>query len=113
MDEDRFWMNLNVRLNLEFTEMTDKHLRYFWCDGFIPGLYLVDDPKPRIMGKVWLGNRPRQAEWRFTLFMPHSAPSPGAVEWASLLPPDDVTHWLMIDQDAKLIEIDIRLAEPV
>ena len=30
----------------------------------------IGDPTPRITGTAWICNGPRQAEWKFTLFLP-------------------------------------------
>ena len=44
-------------------EKKGKADRYWWCDGFIPKQYLVDDPIPRITGTTWICNGGNQEEW--------------------------------------------------
>jgi hypothetical protein len=58
--------------------------------------YFLDDPQqPRIVGRAWImGSQDCQELWKFTLLLPHPVASLSAVDWASLLPPDNVTRWL-------------------
>jgi hypothetical protein len=86
--------------------MPEDRLRYLWCDGFLPGQYLLDGNRPRITGTAWICNGLKQDEWRFTLFLPRRVAAPHEIEWASLLPPQDVTRWLAVDQQAKCIQIE-------
>jgi hypothetical protein len=62
MDEKSFWVSLEFRLCHEFAGLPDRRHQYFWCDGFIPSQYLLDDPRPRITGKAWICNSPAQGE---------------------------------------------------
>ncbi len=45
MDEKSFWVSLEFRLCGEFAGLPERRYCYFWCDGFIPGHYLLDDPR--------------------------------------------------------------------
>jgi hypothetical protein len=92
--------------------MPENHLRYLWCDGFIPEQYLLDDSTPRITGRAWIYNGPKQDQWGFTLFLPHPIGSRDELEWASLLPPENVTRWLALDQRSKRIQIEPSAAVP-
>ena len=112
MDEAEFWPSLEFRLCREFAGMRERDLRSLWCDGFIPEQYFMDDPVPRITGRAWICNGPKQHEWEFVLLLPHSATSKEKIDWASLLPPEDVTQWLSVDQSRKRIEIDPSVAIP-
>ncbi len=112
MDEADYWVNLEYRVCREFAGMSENHLRYLWCDGFIPEQYLLDDPTPRITGRVWICNGPRQVEWEFTLFLPHSVGPRDQIAWASLLPTENATRWLALDQRGKRIQIEPSAAVP-
>jgi hypothetical protein len=112
VDEGDYWVSLEYRICREFAGMSERRLRYLWCDGFIPGEYLLDDPRPRITGRVWIGNGPQQAEWAFTLLLPGSYRSREAIDWASRLPPEDVTRWLALDEAGRRIEIEPAVAVP-
>ena len=111
MNEPEYWVRLEYRVCREFAGMPQTHLRYLWCDCFIPGQYLLDDPTPRITGRAWICDGPRQDEWEFTVFLPHAVGSPDEIEWASLLPPENATRWLGLDPRAKRIQIEPSAAE--
>lgn len=70
MHESHFWGALEYRLCREFEGMSHKQLRRLWCDGIVPSLFLLDDPRPRITGQAWVCDGPSQAEWKFTLLLP-------------------------------------------
>ena len=91
MDEADYWRSLEYRVSREFAGMPENHLRYLWCDGFISEQYLLDDPAPHITGRVWICSDLRQDAWQFKLFLPPLANSRDAIDWASLLPPENVT----------------------
>jgi hypothetical protein len=112
MKEGDYWVRLEGRVDREFAGMADRHLQYLWCDGFIPVDYLVDDPTPRITGWTWICNGPMQEEWEFTLFLPRSVRSRDAIDWASLLPPENVTRWLALDHRRRRVEIEPAAASP-
>jgi len=106
MDEARYWLSLEFRVSDELAQMSQNHLRYLWCDGFTPQQYLLTGPEPHIKGLAWICNGPRQDEWEFVLFLPHPVGSQGEIDWASMLPPENVTRWLALDQHRKRIEIE-------
>ena len=87
-------MALEFRVSGEFAEMADRSLRSFWCDGFIPTNYMIDDPVPRITGRAWICKGRKQEAWAFTLFLPSPVASCNAIDWSTLLPPENVTKWL-------------------
>src|SRR5262249_12120673 len=85
MDEKSFWVSLEFRLCGEFAGLPERRYQYFWCDGFIPRDYLLDDPRPRITGTAWICNGPAQNEWDFALLLPRAFGSREEIDWASLL----------------------------
>src|SRR5947208_1619612 len=113
MSEADFWVSLEFRLCREFDGLRERHRRCFWCDGFIPMFYLLDDRSPRIMGRCWIvqGEKP-QSEWKFTLLLPRRIQSRDDIDWASLLPPNDKTRWMAFDEDRQYIEIEPAVAVP-
>jgi len=44
-DGKSFWVSLEFRLCGEFAGLRERRYCYFWCDGFIPSHYLLDDPR--------------------------------------------------------------------
>jgi hypothetical protein len=103
--ETDYWAKLEFRVCREFARMEENALRFLWCDGFIPEEYLVDDPSPRITGRAWICNGPRQDQWEFALVLDHSVRSREDVSWASLLPSENLTGWLAVDSDERRIRL--------
>jgi hypothetical protein len=112
VDEADYWVSLEYRVCREFAGMPESHLRRLWCDGFIPEQYFLDDLTPRITGRAWIGDGPRQTEWEFTHFLPHRVSSRDGIEWGLLLPPENVTRWLALDPRGKRIQIEPSSAVP-
>jgi hypothetical protein len=112
MNERDFWLALEFRVSDEFAGMPQNHLRSHWCDGFSPLEYHLDWPSPRISGRVWIVDGQKQEEWDFTLFLNHPVSSSSELDWASLLPPDNLTKWLGVDLDRKRIEVEPTAAVP-
>jgi|SRR5579871_6167259 len=106
MIESDYWAALEFRICREFAAMPENHLRFSWCDGFLPERYELEGPLPRIRGRVWICDGPNKVEWEFTLFLEHPVGSPSEIDWSRLLPPEDVTQWLAIDLAEKRIEIE-------
>jgi hypothetical protein len=112
MSEADFWVSLEYRLCSEFAGMPERRLQHLWCDGFIPSQYQLNDSRPRITGKAWICNGPLQDEWDFALLLPGPAQSPEEIDWASLLPPENVTRWMALDEGRRYIEIEPAVAVP-
>jgi hypothetical protein len=112
VDEGDFWLSLEYRVCREFAGLNDRFLRHLWCDGFLPKRYLLDHSEPRITGWAWICNGAAQHQWQFTLFLPHPVRSSDEVDWASLLPPENVTRWLALDAPGKRIQIEPSASVP-
>ena len=112
MGEADFWVSLEFRLCHEFAGLPERRYQYFWCDGLIPGQYLVGDARPRITGKAWICNGQAQAEWDFALLLPRPFASREEIDWGSLLPPSGVTCWMAVDEGRRFIEIEPAVAVP-
>jgi hypothetical protein len=112
MTEAEYWIHLELRLCREFAGLPESRHRYLWCDGFNPMEYLFDDAAPRITGRAWICDGPRQKEWQFALLLPRPTSSRDYIDWASLLPPDNKTRWISIEQDRLYIEIEPAAAKP-
>jgi hypothetical protein len=113
MDEGEFWVRLEYRVCDEFVGMRTREMRRFWCDGFIPVQYLLEDISPRILGRVWMGIGPRdQVECEFILHLSPPVRSRADVDWAGLLPPAGVTKWITFDIDRKLLVMEPSAAVP-
>ena len=112
MSESDFWLALEFRLEPEFQGMIGNHLRYRWCDSFVPEQYFLDDQSPRITGHAWICNDLKQDIWAFTLLLNGPITSRAEIDWSSLLPPLNVTKWLGVDIAGKRIEIEPSAAVP-
>ena len=113
MDEPTFWLRLEYRLCREFCGMPTKELRRLWCDGIEPMDFHLAGQAPNITGRIWLGiGRDHQEKWRFTLLLPKPVPSRDKIDWAALLPPDNLTKFIAVDWDQRHIEIDPAVAVP-
>jgi hypothetical protein len=113
MSEAQFWLMLEFRLEPEFAGLPERRYQYLWCDGFIPSEYMLDGPSPRITGKAWIANgQSHQDLWDFALLLPSPVHSREEIDWASLLPPDNVTRWMAFDEGRRYIEIEPAVAVP-
>ncbi|MBX3359659.1 MAG: hypothetical protein KF745_14665 [Phycisphaeraceae bacterium] len=113
MTESQFWVHLEFRLCREFQGLPERRYQYFWCDGIDPEQYTLDAPSPRISGRATICNGPMQSwTWTFVLLLPRPVSSRDAIEWASLLPPENMTCWMSFDEDKQSLEIDPSVAKP-
>jgi len=113
MTESEYWLRLEYRLESEFDGLPERHLRYYWCDGFLPQQYFLDEEPPRIAGKAWICNGQETYElWDFVFFLDHPVGSSSEIDWTSLLPAKNVTRWLAVDPVRKRIEIEPSAAVP-
>ncbi len=110
--ESHFWGSLEYRVCSEIAGLCRKAHRRYWCDGFIPDNYALDDLVPRIEGRVWMVNGQRDELWSFTLLLDQPVSSAEEVDWASLLPPEGVTRWLTLDPRKKHLVVEPSVAIP-
>src|SRR5262245_32409775 len=105
MSESDFWLRLQYRVANEFEGLRENHLRFRWCDGFVPEKYELNSPLPRITGRACIVNGQHSwKKWEFTLQLRGPVASQSEINWESLLPPGDVTRWMSVDLDRKQIE---------
>ncbi len=112
MTEDEYWVHLEFRLCREFAGLSERRYRYFWCDGLFPEEYAIEGLAPRIIGRAWIYNGLKGDDWRFILVLPPSTEDREAIDWDSLLPPEDVTCWMSFDEEGRSMEIDPGAATP-
>jgi hypothetical protein len=112
MDEAYFWGSLEFRVRREFAGLPERRYRYFWCDGFAPGEYILDGPSRRITGRCWICNGSRQEEWGFALLLPGPVGSREKIDWAALHPAENVTRWMSFDEERRYIEIEPAVPDP-
>ena len=105
MNEREYWKHLEFRVCRELAGMSENHLRFRWCDGFIPQQYQLEAPSPCITGRVWICDGQKQEEWEFTLLLRPPVGSPSEINWSSLLPAENESHWMTVDLALKRIEI--------
>ena len=115
VDAREFWIRLEYRVGLEIDGLRGDDYRGVWCDGFAPEMFQLIGGRPTITGGVWLGKsgyRGGQEHWRFSLLLPESIRGEQDIEWAAILPHDDVTGWLWLDQSRRLMKLDPAAAYP-
>lgn len=106
MTEPEYFGRLEMRVSRELAGMRRPELRDLWCDGFIPEAFAVVGRRCRVGGSVWLAfGRGRQECWQFVMYLGPSRPRE-AVDWAALLPAEDVTGWLSLDFGTKFMKVD-------
>jgi hypothetical protein len=94
-----------MRVTRELAGMRDRELRSWWCDGFIPEAFEVVGERCRITGKVWMASGPRSQEiWSFAVYL-GPARSRDGIDWPTVLPADDMTGWLSLDFETKLMKV--------
>lgn len=97
MDDREFWTRLEYRICGEIVGLRGDDCRGVWCDGFDPEMFQIIDGRPTITGGVWLAKSGRQGlqeRWSFSLLLPERVRSEQDIDWAAMLPRDDVTGWL-------------------
>lgn len=102
MEEQEFWRRLEFRVGAEFAGFADRRMRHYWCDGLVPEEYDLADAEPQIRGLAWCGPS-GQEPWRFTLEVGRETVAGGRIDWATLLPDDELTGWLVPDSQAKTL----------
>ena len=109
MTEADYWCQLEYRICAEIDGLKDPAMRRYWCDGIIPGQYILDGHPPRILGHAWMGTggRPGQIEpWDFILLLGEPYDSPCRTNWQALFPSPEVTRWLSLDPLRKQLIIE-------
>jgi hypothetical protein len=126
--ESDYFIHLEFRLCGELSGMRDKEIRRHWCDGFLSWAFEVVDDIGRITGKVYLvydcsahdrvkphrgrkswGKKSSNYEsgwWDFVLLLGSGIRDRNQVNWDKLLPGADVTGWLSLDFENKIVTID-------
>jgi hypothetical protein len=113
LTETDFWLHLEYRVSRTLGRMPVARERGLWCDGISPGDFHLSDSQPRITGHAWIVHgQKRWDEWRFTLILPTRFGSRDEIDWSSLLPPDDTTGWLSVDESVRHIGIDPAATVP-
>ena len=51
-------------------------------------------------------------EWEFTLMLPRNYDTREEIDWTALLPAENMTRWIALDEDRKYIEIDPAAGVP-
>lgn len=113
MDAQEFWSRLEFRVCREIDGLRRNDFRGLWCDGFLPDAIEFTKPSRRIGGTVWMGwGGSTQELWQFLLLLPQSIKSEADLDWASLLPANDVTGWLSLDKAPRFMKINPSAAYP-
>ena len=101
-----------MRVSGELAGMRQRELRSLWCDGFIPDVFEVVGQRCRISGEVWMAfDQERQELWDFVVYLGPARPRE-QIDWAALLPAEDLTGWLSLDFETKFMKVDPFVAHP-
>jgi len=105
--ESEYFIALEYRVCRELAGMRDKQLRTVWCDGFLSEPQIeISRRHRRITGKVWIGfGGSHQELWDFHLLLGAIMKDPQQIDWSALLPPNDVTGWLSMYFESKLMTL--------
>ena len=109
MTEKDYFAALEYRICREMLGMRDVRLTYMWCDGILPEQAIPSDRPRRITGRVWFGSSGQEC-WDFVLMLGRSPVAREKIDWAKLMPPNDVTGWLSLDFKKRVMKIDPRAA---
>ena len=110
MTEADFFLDLEYRLCGEFAAVPPAEAPGLWCDGIIPTRWQLDASPLIISGDAWVGGLPGhnsssyQEKWGFILKLYDQA-SGDSIAWDCLLPPDDVTGWVVVDRLRRCLAI--------
>jgi len=114
MDERDFWLKLEYRVCREIDGLRSPtpDLKGLWCDGFIPEQFEAGVPS-QYVGRVWMGRGgTHQEQWRFVLLLSNNVQSLHAIDWSTLLPPEDATGWLSLSTADRTTKINPAVARP-
>ncbi|HEV8290776.1 MAG TPA: hypothetical protein VGP94_02580 [Tepidisphaeraceae bacterium] len=110
MTEREFWDKLDVRVRREFAGLKQNPLCGISCDGFDPHTFWPHEAGAQIVGQMWfLGIG---GEWNFELIVRRRIEAWKEVKWDELLPAEDVTGWMWVDFEKKVLKIDPGAAYP-
>ena len=111
MTQSDFWLKLEYRVCREFAGLSDKNLRGIWCDGFDAWTFYPHEKGARIVGRAWIGHD-GQGLWEFELIARERIEAWEDVNWDQLLPGEDVTGWMSLDLERKVLKMDPGAAYP-
>jgi hypothetical protein len=101
MNEEDYWRALEMRVSREMADIEECKRLGMWCDGLIAHTFDLKSDPARIRGRAWIGFGSRQEAWTFDLLLPAAVSAREQIDWAQLLPADDVTAWLSVDLKRK------------
>ena len=101
-----FFISLEHRVTRELAGMRRPELRCWWCDGFLPEKFVVTGGGCHVSGKVWFDDgRGAQFLWNSVVLLGSSLKMFEGLDWAALIPAEDVTGWLSMDFERKFLKI--------
>lgn len=105
MTERDYFGELEMRVSRELAGMRQRELQWWWCDGFMADVFEVVGQRCRVAGKVWMAfGQERQELWDFVVYLGSVRPRE-EIDWATMLPGENVTGWLSLDFDTKLMKV--------
>lgn len=113
MGDKDFWLYLEYRVCREIHGLRRTDFGGLWCDGFLPDPLQLTDTAAIVSGRVWMGwGSTKQELWKFSLLLPRSIRTEEDIDWATLLPADDLTGWLSLDKSRRFMKINPIAAYP-
>ena len=103
MNEADFWVHLEFRLSAELEGMDDRTLRHWWCDGF--NTLHLDTERGCFIGTCWMVDGQKQQMWDFALYLGDEPCDRERINWAALLPDDELTGWVDLDFKRKIVTL--------
>jgi len=111
MTEREFLNGLEMRICRELAGLKDKELCALWCDGLSAETFFPHELGTRIVGRAWIG-KDGQGKWEFELIVRRRIGAWEDVPWDELLPAEDVTGWMSVDLEGKILKMDPAVTYP-
>ena len=107
-----YFGHLEMRVSRELASMRQRELQSLWCDGFIVEAFETVGERCRAIGQVWMAfGQERQELWSFVVYLGAARPR-DEIDWAAVLPPEEVTGWLSLDFETKFMKVNPFVAHP-
>jgi hypothetical protein len=105
LTEREYFGHLEMRVSRELAGMRQRELQSLWCDGLIAEAFEIVGERCRMTGQVWMAfGQQRQQPWNFVVYL-GPARSREEIDWAAMLPREDVTGWLSLDFQTKFMKV--------
>lgn len=102
MTEAQFWKRLELRVSAELACLSTANLQALSCQKLTPEAYLLDKEQPAIVGRALIREMGQtRSEWQFAIAVPDGFAFAGCAGWDALYPPETMTRWCSVHEQAK------------